>query len=76
MGQVAGNMGNPNITGPTANRAAWGDMDNSEKGARVLSGATQGLAKGFQNYQQQNSQLRRQPNMAPTMPNFYGQGQG
>jgi hypothetical protein len=57
MGQMLGNMGNPNVTNPQ--QAQWGDMDPSEKGARVLAGGTKGLAQGFSNYQQQNSALRQ-----------------
>lgn len=74
MGQLAGNMQNPNITGPTQQRAQWGDLDSSEKGARLLGGATQGLARGFQNYQNQNSMMRGLPQqtMAPNNLNFYG----
>jgi len=72
MGQLAGNLGNPNITGPKANQAQWGDLDSSEKAARLLAGTTGGLAKGFQNYQQQQ-QAMRQPRMGNTL-SFYGEG--
>lgn len=59
MGQTVGNLGNPNITGPAQQRAQWGDMDNSEKAARLISGTTQGLARGFQNYAQQSQGTKR-----------------
>ncbi len=73
MGQLAGNLGNKNVTDP--NQAQWGDLDNSEKGARLIAGGTRGLAQGFSNYQQQNSQLRRPGGgMLPggNNLNFYG----
>lgn len=57
MGQMAANMGNPNITNPQ--QAQWGDLDPSEKGARIAAGGIGGLAKGFQGYQQQNAQMRQ-----------------
>lgn len=57
MGQIAGNMGNPNITDPQ--QARWGDLDSQERAARVAAGTTTGLAKGFSNYQQQNQALRQ-----------------
>jgi len=68
MGQVAGNLGNPNITGPKDNQAQWGDLDSSEKGARLLAGTTGGLAKGFQNYQQQNQAMRQGGSMGAMAP--------
>jgi hypothetical protein len=69
MGSTMSNMQNPNITGPQQNRAQWGDLDTSEKGARVLSGAGQGLAQGFQNYQNQNAAMR-QGGGGGAMPQF------
>jgi hypothetical protein len=57
MGQMASNLGNSNVTNPQ--QAQWGDLDQSEKGARLLAGTTGGLAKGFQNYQNQNQAMRQ-----------------
>lgn len=75
MGQMAANLGNPNVTDPR--QAKFGDLDTGEKGARILAQGTRGLAQGFNNYQQQNSQLRRQPGMLPQGNNlsFFGEGQ-
>lgn len=59
MGQMGTNLGNPSITGLQQDRAQWGDMDSSEKGASLLAGGIKGLAKGFSNYQQQNQAMRQ-----------------
>jgi hypothetical protein len=57
MGQMAGNLANPNVTDPRQARPQ--DLSGGEMGARVLAQGTRGLANGFQNYQQQNSQMRQ-----------------
>lgn len=49
MGQFLGNMGNTNVT--DRNQANWGDLDTSEKGARVTSGVLRGLGQGMQQRQ-------------------------
>lgn len=75
MGQFGANLGNPNITGPQQNQAQWGDLDPSEKGARIAAGGIGGLARGFQNYTQQNQAMRR-PQMQANNPFFGGYGGG
>lgn len=66
MGQMASNLGNANVTNPQ--QAQWGDLDSSEKGARLLAGTTGGLAKGFQNYQNQNQAMRQGGGMGAIQP--------
>lgn len=56
MGQVASNMGNPNVVNPQ--QANWGDLDTNEKLARVGAQGARGLANGMQNYYQQAGQLQ------------------
>lgn len=67
MGQLGSNLQNSNVVDPR--QAKWGDLDTSEKSARIIGGATTGLAKGFQNQQQQSPY--RIPNGQNTL-NFYG----
>lgn len=55
MGQMAGNMMNPNVANPQ--QAQWGDLDPSEKGARVLAGGIKGVGPALQNYFQQKTQM-------------------
>lgn len=57
MGQMMSNLGNSNVTDPS--QARPGDLDQSEKGARLIAGGTKGLAQGFSNYQQQNQAMRQ-----------------
>lgn len=54
MGQVGANLGNPNVVNPK--QAQWGDLDASEKGARLIGGAAQGLNRGMQAYNAQGQQ--------------------
>lgn len=56
MGQLGANLGNTNVTDPRQARPQ--DLDRNEMGARVIAQGTRGLANGFQNYQNQNSQMR------------------
>lgn len=75
MGQVGSNLGNKNVVDPK--QAQWGDLDNSERGARLLGGAAQGLNRGMQAYngQQQGGggpqmdpmQFAQQPQVSPSM---------
>ena len=80
MGQTAGNIFNPNVANPQ--QAQWGDLDPSEKAARLIAGGTTGLAKGFQNYQNQNAAMRQggggmgfAPVQTPTVDASYFQPQ-
>lgn len=57
MGQLASNLGNSNVTDPS--QARPGDLDNSEKAARLIAGGTKGLTQGFAGMQQQNQQMRQ-----------------
>ena len=57
MGQTMGNLSDANVTDPS--QAKWGDLDNSEKGARVMAGGIKGLSQGLQNYQGQNAAMGR-----------------
>jgi hypothetical protein len=70
MGQTMANLGNKNVMDPS--QAQWGDLDSSEKAARVGGGAAKGLLGGFSNMQNQNAQMRQpQPGaggMAPMAP--------
>jgi len=45
MGQMMGNLGNKDVVDPS--QAKWGDLDGSEKGARLLGGGLSGLGKGM-----------------------------
>jgi hypothetical protein len=63
MGSTIGNLGNKNVMDP--NQAQWGDLDSSEKGARLIGGAGKGLLQGVQNYSQQNAALRQPTGGAP-----------
>jgi hypothetical protein len=56
MGQTMGSLGNQNVIDP--NQAKFGDLDSSEKTARIGGAAAKGLGQGMQNYQQQNSMMR------------------
>lgn len=62
-------MGNSNVMDPS--QAQWGDMDSSEKGARLLGGAIKGAGRGIQSYQQQNAMMR-QPQGGGAMPQMGG----
>lgn len=74
MGQLGSNLGNSNITDPR--QAKWGDLDRSEKGARLIAGTTRGLSQGFQNYQNQSAGSGQQINpmqfvsQGPQQPDF------
>ena len=46
MGQIGGDLMNRNVTNPQ--QAKWGDLDSSEKTARLSAGAIGGLARGAQ----------------------------
>ena len=63
---------NRNVTNPQ--QAQWGDMDPSEKTARLLSGVIGGAGKGFQNYQQQGQQMKQSQGMPGQMqgPSYNG----
>ena len=63
MGQMAQNLGNSNIMDPR--QAKWGDLDASEKGARMIGGATRGLGAGLQAYGNQIPQTGREPQIIP-----------
>ncbi|SRR6266566_3255493 len=63
MGQFASNLGNSNVMDPR--QAKWGDLDNSEKGARVLGGAARGLGSGLQAYGGQMPQSGGIPQINP-----------
>lgn len=56
MGQLGQNMSNPNVVNPQ--QANWGDMDTSEKLARVGAQGIRGLSNGVQNYYQQAGALK------------------
>lgn len=66
MGQLASNLGNSNITDPK--QAQWGDMDNSERGARLLSGGMRGLGQGMQGMSQQSQGGAPMPVPMPQQP--------
>lgn len=66
MGQTAGNVFNPDIANPQ--QAKWGDIDSSEKTARLIAGGTKGLAQGFQNYQNQGQMMRGRMGMPQINP--------
>lgn len=60
MGQVGAALGNK-----TTFEKDPQDFSGAEWGARAIGGAGQGLAKGFQNYQQQNQMMRQPTGGAP-----------
>lgn len=66
MGQMAGNLGNKDVMDPR--QAQWGDLDSSEKGARIFGGASKGLLNGVNQYEQQNAMMRQGGGMAPIAP--------
>jgi hypothetical protein len=68
MGQMMGNLGNKNVMDPS--QANWGDLDSSEKGARVGGAAMRGLGQGFSNYEKQNQALRTPNGGASVNGNF------
>jgi hypothetical protein len=51
MGRTMSNLGNSDVVNP--GQAKWGDLDNSERGARVLGGGIKGLGQGLQSMPQQ-----------------------
>ena len=63
MGQLGSNLGNSNVTDPR--QAKWGDLDNSEKGARMIGGAARGLGSGLQAYGGQMPQGGGMPQINP-----------
>lgn len=48
MGQFGTSLGNQNVTDPR--QARWGDLDSSERAARLISGGARGFGQGLQNY--------------------------
>jgi hypothetical protein len=68
MGQIGANLGNKNVVDPR--QAQWGDLDSSEKSARLIGGGVQGLNRGMQNYngQPQNSGMGGFQMQTPQQP--------